>query len=390
MTDVQFLPFDCSFGDRDNDTGFPNSLASLWYRVCFPLFTIAVYLVAMNIYVCIRGDGRGSKYNVGLPPKRLIFLVVYLSCCIDIFADLLKVMQCVDLGADVNPDHLYASYEVLESKSVWAEDTSVVCWEGAHLVSAVIAGIGLCVCVGVIGFTVAILLVGKRSGLLRNSRFLLCYGFLYLSYRTEGVALYWESVITLRRMLMAGVGVFSSYGETSNVQIGFLAFIIFVFIALHEVVKPFDQQDSKGIFPRYAGQTLRMLGARDAADQWSTFNQYVTLNGMEGASLFMSLSLFLLATCINDDNDKRTEVVTLLTICFAVNAVFVTFMLYRLWLGAHHYLDVVAREKNVAFRVGAAPGDGSQTSLFKKTWIVLKQGTSNSDIEEVEVHGDVP
>ena len=221
--------------------------------------------------------------------------------------------------------------------------------------------------------------------MLRRPRFLLSYGFLYLSYKTDGAALYWECVITLRRMLLAGIGVYADHRETSNVQIGFLAFVIFVFVALHEVVKPFDQEDSKTVFPNYAGSLMRVVGADALARRWVAFNQYVTLNGMEGASLFMSLSLFLAATCINDDKSKETEIDVLLTICFAVNSVFVLFMLHRLYYGVHHYLDVVAKERGITFREDVVPGDDSKTGLPKKLWVVL---TTKREDEEVVASED--
>ena len=102
--------------------------------------------------------------------------------------------------------HDFAQYEILEFEHVWAEDTDLECWKGARLVATVFAAIGLSISLGMIVFTITILYTGKRDGQLRKPAFLLRHGFFYLGYRKQVLALYWESVITGRRMLLAAIG----------------------------------------------------------------------------------------------------------------------------------------------------------------------------------------
>ena len=382
---MQFLPFDCTLSDRNDDDGIPNSLVVLWYRVCFPLATVFCYLVIIKSYTLLRGERLRSTYEVDLiPPSGLIFLIVYLSCCIDVFADLLKVMNCKRLSP-MDPDsHPYAYCDVMQDRAVWMEDTSVTCWEGPHLVSTILAVFGLCVCFGVMGFIVAILRRGKKKQQLRKPAFMLNYGFLYLGYRTDGLALHWESVITIRRMLLAAVGVFAQSRETSNVRIGLLAIIIFTAIALHEIVQPFEPESIKDVFPVYAGSILRSIGAHDLANRWLAFNQYVSLNSLEGASLFMSLALFLTAASIKDRHGNEIEANLLIFVSFFLNAIFSVFMVYRLWCAYHKYLDTLADEKSISFKGVDDMEVDRDTFLLKKIWCIATHSHENVETQNTD------
>ena len=367
---MDFMPVDCNFSDRDDDDGIPNSINALLCQTAFPLLTIGVYMFLIRINRCIRGETVRSKYTVPvLPSLRLIFLVVYLSYCIDIFSNLLKIMNCFSVDP-VDDDHLYAKYEILNSTRLWAEDTSVTCWEGSHLWAAIPAALGLAVCVGVICFTVVILYQGKRENKLPDSRFLREYGFLYLGFRTDGLPLYWESVITIRRMLVAAVGVYARSRETTNAQIGFASMVIYTYIVLHMIVQPYDEQDSRSTFPSYAGSSLRYFGAYNLSRQWVAFNRYLTLNSLEGASLFMSLSLFMTAMGINDRESVPNESNVLVVVCCVLKCIFLLFMIYRLWCGVHRSLDVTAREKRISFQ-GMTDDADCETWLLYKVWIVM-------------------
>ena len=206
---LEFLPFDCTFSDREHDDGTPNSLLVLWFRILFPFMAVAFYLTVVGIIRLVRGEIRMSKYKVDpLPSLRLIFLVVYLAYCIDIVSDLLQVFNCDDLSADYQDDHPYNVLEHVDLVSVWMQDTSVTCWRNAHRVSTVLAAIGLVVCVMIIVFMVAVVSKGSREGRLNQPQFVRRYGILFLDYRKDGLAVHWESVITVRRMLLAAIEVY--------------------------------------------------------------------------------------------------------------------------------------------------------------------------------------
>ena len=225
------------------------------------------------------------------------------------------------------------------------EDTSLRCWKGVHLQAVILAGVGLCVCACVILFMIFILHKGKKQSLLANQNFLHKYGYLYFGFKQNGLALYWESVITVRRMLLAAVTVYTDHRETSTAQIGLIAIVIFISTALQEMVKPYAADSSpEDTFPSYAGNCFRFLFGNEYAERWVAFNQRTSLNGLEGASLFMSLSLFLVAASISNRNASKIETVMLLSACFVLNVLFFIYLIYRLWWAIHTYFDVLARE----------------------------------------------
>ena len=63
----------------------------------------------------------------------------------------------------------------------------------------------------------------------------------------------------------------------------------------------------------------------DLADHWLVFDQYVSLDALEGNSLFMSLSLLLVGMSINDHKAADFEVRSLLVTCTCLNSLFVAF-----------------------------------------------------------------
>ena len=337
--------------------------------------TMVLYLLATAVLRWFWGSSPTDDVPA-VPSAMSIVMVIYLSFSIDIFASLVRVLQCKDFSSAVDPSHIYAAYDTVGSGERWMGDTEVHCWTGAHLWSAVAAVAGLVVSVGVLLFIVGIVTHGKRKSKLGKPKFIIRYGFLYLAYRKDGIALYWEAIITLRKMLLAAADETGQYKETSGAQIGLSAMMIIAFLALHEMVQPFENSDMKDVFPSYAGSVLRYFGAKTLSDWWVAFNHYVSLNGLESASLAMSLTIFLTAGCVNDEKSQSTDSNILISVCFMLNVFFVFFMLYRLWYGAHHILDVLAKEKGVPCSGGGGSAsehsyDLTRICLVTKAWIVF-------------------
>ena len=372
---IEFLPFGCSLRDREDDTGTSNSIAALWYRICFPIIATVTYVVIVVVLKLRQPKQNESKYVETVPPSmRLVFFVVYLSMCIDLISNLLIALRCVDLASDFSNEHYYSEFEDLSLKHVWLEDTSVVCWKGEHLVSAILASIGLSLCMAVLVFMVLAVYKGSKTSRLNDQSFVRSFGVLYLGYRLEGASLYWESVVTTRKMLMAGAEVYAKHNETSGVEVGLLALVIFASLALQDIFQPFKDEDGP-TFPSYAGGEVRLILRGSWRRWWADFNMNVTMNGLEKASLFVSLSLFLVAGCITDKNASGTQASLLLALSFFSNALFFLFMVYRLWYGVHHYLDALIEERNIALVKAGEVDDeweDCETYMFLKVWVLLK------------------
>ena len=378
---IVVYPLDCCFSDRGKGIGVPNSILVVVYRFAFLLFFVVFYaaVILLRSWLSVVREQR-SKYEIEfMPTFRLVFCVVYFAFCIDLISDSVTVLNCIRMDP-VQEDHRYANFEILAGKSVWAVDTAVTCWEKGHLYLTICAAVGLAASLAFVLFMILVLRKGKKQWQLKKPHFLLKYGFLYLKYRQDGMALYWEAVITVRRMLLAGMCVYSFGKETTSGDVGLLSIVIVVAIVFHEIVQPFDHEDSKTTFPPYAGWTLKRLGTVRLATRWVSFHQSITLNSMEGASLFMSLSLFLGATSINGNGVDDIQAYILLTACFILNSLFTLFMICRIWFGFHHYLDVMARDRCVVFQRGDDPQDNN-TWLFVKAWVLFLGPRAQRSVE---------
>ena len=365
LLDFGLWPMDCSFPDRKRDEGVPNAMLVLWCRTVFPLVTMIVYHFGALVLARGRRRRRPSRHETEGTPAILVVLVVYVSYCIDTFAALLKMFHCVEISSS---EHPYAKYEVLGSSELWTGDTSLVCWEGTHLWSSVLAGVGLLGLVGSLCFMFGILRSGQSEGKLADAGFMVRYGILYLAYRHDDcVALYWEGVITLRKILLAAIGEFGRYTEVSGAQMGLAGITIFVFLVAHQIVSPFRENYSEDTFPYYAGSVFELLNAHTLRDRWVSFNKKVTMNALETASLHMSLSVFFTAASIVDTRSQKDDASDILvTACFVLNVFYVLFMFYRLWYGLHLYLDAIAEARGVEFENGE-----DKTLLPSKAWVIL-------------------
>ena len=364
-------PFDCSFRHWHPSGKVSKAMLVLWYRSGLPVLIMGLYQLGLYVTHRNRPEQRSSKYRVNdRPPIVLIVLTVYQTYCIDAFVNFCRVLNCIDMSHSVH--HHYTMYEVLESISVWSGDTSLICWTGMHAWSVMGASVGLFILVGTLIAIPKILRDGKKNNNLSDPRFMFKYGVLYLAYRRDGLALYWEAIIALRKMLTTTVGEFAKYREIPGVQLGLAGIVIFAFMILHQIILPFPHKDSSETFPSYAGSTLKFFCAHSLAARWVAFNKQVTYNGLEAASLHMSLSLFFTAASIADSRMHQGQGRGFLAdACFCLNSFFVLFMLYRLWCGMHHYMDVIAKTRGIAFKDGDANGE-AETYLLVKVWILAR------------------
>ena len=128
---------------------------------------------------------------------------------------IMKVLSCVDV----------AGYSVPRLVA----DTNVECWKGGHVTAAVLAVLGFIF----YGFGVPLsmaLVVVKNRHRLDDPVFKKVFGFLYDGFRTESaVALSWDSVILLRRLLITTVTILfatDAYVQALGASLVTMAFIM--------------------------------------------------------------------------------------------------------------------------------------------------------------------
>ena len=140
---------------------------------------------------------------------------------------------------------------------------------------------------------------------------------------------------------------------------------------MHDVVQPFQDRGMTDGFPDYAGTEVRYITTKRFRERWVALNRRFKLNGLEGASLYMAMSMFLVAGCICDNQVTDYEAGFLLTACFLLNGLYFVFMIYRLWYGMHQYFDALAADQNFTFTDTDDRQKDQETFLLIKARVVL-------------------
>ena len=168
--------------------------------------------------------------------------------------------------------------------------------EKYRLTSVIVAAVLLFLCLCMIALMIFGLVWGSLEGKMNKPESARSFLILYISYRTDGLGLHWESVITVPRMLLAAVGVYSNHRDTNGVQVGFLAMTIFTFFALHDLFQPFREEGMSVGVPNCAGGELWLITPESSRVNWVDFNRSLALHWLERSTLFMAMSLFLVAS----------------------------------------------------------------------------------------------
>ena len=237
-------------------------------------------------------------------------MVIWYVTLVPVLKTALSVFLCVDVHDSADFAEIDATY------IYWAVDTGMRCYEGDHwkLVYLVVVAFVCPVYGGLLTLFVVFLksppqhLIHKRSWAYQTT------GFLYRSYRMD-LRRYWEVAIVARKAAIAFL-VFCAHLFDSGVPITGVAYVITLAIVAQILAMPYREE-------------------------------FKDLNGMELASLFVSLATSLAAVMLKDEGYPENFTRELLTVaCALLNVVaFCIFVFYILKFAAE-YLKYKLRESD--------------------------------------------
>ena len=300
---------------------------------------------------------------------------MYLSY-ISIVRELLRAVNCMKIKTEeghLPADHPYLEYAIeTTNQKVWAEDTDLVCWKGSHLPVGIVGSIGLVLSLcGIISIIVWLPLNKKH---LTKTEFVSRYWFIFQAYGKEWYRISWESTILARKALIAGVIVFSAH-MGPGLQAALCAGILSLFHMLHSVISPFKVSNQYKCTPEYAGGIWKILCLPKLAPRWIAFSNSVHLNTLESVSLASTIIVFYCAIVLNDASSSPIGRSLMIAFAFAVNLVFVLYMLYRLYAGLHVLVDLKLEIHQAAF-MAASNNSMSPLHLLTKILVLIRDKTT--------------
>ena len=240
----------------------------------------------------------------------LSFMAVSYLSYIAITKTAVNALSCIDV---------YDSLELGSDDQLayWAVDTSLRCYEGSHAVLAGLIGWPVLIIFS-FGFPVAVaaLLVLERKRHNMESEWLFeATGFMYRAYQTKYV--YWESVIMLRKAVLAVVVVFS-YALGGNLQ-GVLGVCVLMLALYFQIIcEPFRSE-------------------------FSALNQY------EGLSLLICSLTFVSGLFFNDERTSDAVRVLLTMFLLFANLGILAFFGIIFFKAAAEYLKSILEAENIDF-----------------------------------------
>ena len=288
------------------DSAIPRSAIHTVVSIMVPMLVSGLYFVTWFIAFTRLNE------TISYLAKRCIlsFMAVSYLSYIAITKTAVNALSCIDvydsLELGSNATHAY-----------WAVDTSLRCYEGSHAVLAGLIGWPVLIIFS-FGFpaAVAALLVLERKRHNMESEWLFeATGFMYRAYQTKYV--YWESVIMLRKAILAVVVVFS-YALGGNLQ-GVLGVCVLMFALYFQIVcEPFR-------------------------------SEFAALNEYEGLSLLICSLTFVSGLFFNDDRTSDAVRVLLTIFLLFANLGIVGFFGIIFFKAAAEYLRTILEAENIDY-----------------------------------------
>ena len=267
-----------------------------------------------------------------------VTVIVLFFSYIDVTSGFMSAINCT--GVDVDKDarvHEYGHYALQTGSRVWLVDTSIECFRGRHL-STGVTGIAGTIW-SVLLIVLMIFWIYKNGKKLNDSAFLSCYGFVYEGYRTEGVAKYWEAIITLRKWCLAAIVSFLSPIGPTNQAVLIIGMLTIAF-GLQLIFSPYRVfDDPSHISPSSGWWSFQIMGTHGLCDHWFRFLDSISLNTLETSSLACSLFVFYSVIFLNDLKLSSSWRQTTGWLAFATNLLFVLYILYRCYKECQRALD---------------------------------------------------
>ena len=172
-------------------------IASVIIDICLPLGAICVFSI---IWLAIKVK-RGEAWSYLLKKIVLTAIAVLYISYISLSKTLVSILDCVEVHDSVD-------FEIDSTSDYWATDTKIECYKGPHALLAFMLGWPSLI-VFSFGFPLitACLIVKKVDEDYKSGWIYETCGFLYRSYKKSFV--FWESVIMLKKAILAVIVVFS-------------------------------------------------------------------------------------------------------------------------------------------------------------------------------------
>lgn len=286
------VSLDCLVDDSDST---PRTITATVLTLMSPLFLLVIINGVWLLYLF-----RKERQHLFVRRMMLSILAVLYISYIHITRRLIRVLYCVETS-DGEEETYY-----------WTEDTSVECYSGSHGWLLGVLVVPCCVLLIAFPIWTGIYLISKRDNNELSTEFVReTLGFVFAAYREE--VIFWDSIIILRKGLIALIVVFS-YPLGGSLQGLICVFILFVALIMHVIVVPFKQET------------------------------FAWLNQAEGFSLTASVTTFFFGLFLDDPNAGYPVKVIITIGVMCVNIFFLVFMLSNIFHTLLHLMRTVLTE----------------------------------------------
>ena len=300
-TDGIVLSVDCLFAADHHP---PRSILRSVIHFAVPLGITAFYIVLWTILTIRLNRGRAYFAKRALLSAMAMAYLAYLP----ITKTAANALYCVDV-----PDSIDAEND--HTVRYWAVDTSLKCYEGSHAVLAAVIGWPVIL---LISFGMPLILAGflikqNTTEQTEESWTAEATGFLYRAYKERFI--FWESIVMLRKSVLAVIVVFS-YPLGVNIQ-GILAIsLLSLAIYIHVCCQPFK-------------------------------DDFAFLNALETSSLVVSQLTFACGLFFNDHRTSEAiRILLSIALSIAICGLFLIFV-YKLLRCSEMYIKAVLESEGM-------------------------------------------
>lgn len=371
-------PFECNF---DNDQSVPPSIIALWLRILTPSMVLCSLIVVFTAlwYLSLfygwkpleftkKRDKRSSRESWLTCVIVITIVTVYFSY-IDITRDFLRTVNCVRVDEDrSNSTEIYQEYAIATGDRIWAEDTAMVCFKGDHRGTGIAGIFGLIFAFIVVIFIIVWLPLNHRHR--KDPHFIARYWFIYQAYKRDWYTSWWEAAILIRKAMIATIVVFS-FHLGPNLQAVLCVGVLILAYSFQNIFRPFKIEEEHEYVPDYFGVFFKWIKFPKLGEKWIKWNNSVSLNGLESASLISSIVVFFIGLTVSDSYSSSVGKSVLTAIGFLLNGVYLCYMFFRLYAGVHVMLDWRLELADSAFMATEPNGSGIVHLVIKAYRLAL-------------------
>lgn len=256
---------------------------------------------------------RKCRHDSCLLKRRLILsvlIVLYISY-IGLARRLLSVLYCIRIHDGQTLDHS-------ANELRWSQDTSVVCYEGAHAILFGLLTVPMILAV-LFAFPLisgTLLIQARKKELLGTVTLKETFGFMFQAYKEKYI--FWDCVILLRKAALALIAIFG-WSLGGNMQGLIAVCILMVALYMQQCFKPFNES-------------------------------FDSLNSGESVSLLLSLVTFLSGVFLNDPSISQGGRIFFSILVIIANLAFVLASVYDIYSKMLRVLRLKLEMDNVYLR----------------------------------------